>query len=251
MKKYFLTSNISIREKAFSPLDILNLSLWYDGNDLSTLSLDGSNNVSQWLDKSGNTRHSTQGTSGNRPFYNITDNRVQFNGVNEFLNFDGTFLAGSNYTIFVHQSQSGIKNNNYFLGAEAPSPSQDRGLILAFFDANTVRHAHFGYGIDATVSQPLNTEILYTFHFDISNNNGKQGKRVWRQDTELSTYIIAGSSTPISLISNNNATLGGWTWTGIGNSYYNGEIAEVIMYDRALTDSEITKVQNYIFSKWI
>lgn len=45
------------------------LALWLDAADLSTLTLDTSNRVSSWLDKSGLGNHGSQGTAGNRPIY--------------------------------------------------------------------------------------------------------------------------------------------------------------------------------------
>jgi hypothetical protein len=46
-----------------------NLWAWFDASDLSTVTLDGSGNVSDWADKSGNARHTTQATSGIRPIW--------------------------------------------------------------------------------------------------------------------------------------------------------------------------------------
>jgi hypothetical protein len=60
---------VSARPATFSPASIPDLALWVDASDASTLTLDGSNNVSEWRDKSGNARHLTQGTALNRPSY--------------------------------------------------------------------------------------------------------------------------------------------------------------------------------------
>lgn len=51
---------------SFEPTDITDLKLWLDGDDLYSITKDGSNLVSQWNDKSGNENHATQGSSSNQ-----------------------------------------------------------------------------------------------------------------------------------------------------------------------------------------
>ena len=46
-------------DEAFLPSSISGLALRLDATDASTLTPDGSNNVSEWRDKSGNARHAT------------------------------------------------------------------------------------------------------------------------------------------------------------------------------------------------
>lgn len=45
------------------------LRVFYDGTDASSVTMDGSNKVSQWNDKSGLNNHATQGTSSIQPVY--------------------------------------------------------------------------------------------------------------------------------------------------------------------------------------
>lgn len=63
--------------------------LWLDAADASTITT-VSGAVSQWNDKSGNSRNATQSTSANRPAYaTVTQNglnTITFNGINSFLN---------------------------------------------------------------------------------------------------------------------------------------------------------------------
>lgn len=70
----------------FDPLPVTsNLTLWFDAMDTDSLSLDASNYVTQWDDKSPNSYHSTQGTVANSP-------QRQTNAIKTFpgLYFDGT-----------------------------------------------------------------------------------------------------------------------------------------------------------------
>lgn len=46
---------------------------WFDANDATSITKDGSNLVSQWEDKSGNFRHATQASGTRQPTYTATD----------------------------------------------------------------------------------------------------------------------------------------------------------------------------------
>lgn len=66
-------------------------SLWLDAADSDTLTLDGSNNVEQWGDKSGNEYHLSQNTAGERPsiqtgFLNNKDT-LRFDGADDYLSY--------------------------------------------------------------------------------------------------------------------------------------------------------------------
>ena len=49
------------------PRNIANLGLWLDAADASTFTFGTGTQVSQWDDKSGNSRHATQSTAASRP----------------------------------------------------------------------------------------------------------------------------------------------------------------------------------------
>lgn len=57
----------------WSPSDLGSaLALWLDADDTATFTLNGSS-VVQWNDKSGNSRHASEGTAANQPTYKATD----------------------------------------------------------------------------------------------------------------------------------------------------------------------------------
>jgi len=55
--------------------DLTNFIAWYDAADSSTIT-ESSGSVSQWDDKSGNSRHATQGTGSNQPLYSASDSKL-------------------------------------------------------------------------------------------------------------------------------------------------------------------------------
>lgn len=70
------------RRKVWTPKN-LNLDLWLDASDASTITLNGSN-VTQIIDKSGNNRNAVQAVASNQPVYDSANKRLQFDF--DFLN---------------------------------------------------------------------------------------------------------------------------------------------------------------------
>ena len=73
---------------SFEPTDITDLKLWLDGDDLYSITKDGSNLVSQWNDKSGNNNNAAQNTSSSQPSTNTSTR----NGLN-VLDFSSDFMV--------------------------------------------------------------------------------------------------------------------------------------------------------------
>lgn len=73
--------------------------LWLDAADASTITT-VSGAVSQWDDKSGNTRHATQSTAANRPVVATSVqnglNAIRFDGTNDSMTVVSTFMQGQN-----------------------------------------------------------------------------------------------------------------------------------------------------------
>jgi hypothetical protein len=72
-----------------NPLALASLELWLDASDDTSIT-HTSNAVSQWSDKSGNSKHATQSTADSKP----STNTATLNGLN-VLDFTGDFLVSS------------------------------------------------------------------------------------------------------------------------------------------------------------
>ena len=88
-------------ETVWNP-SMIQTALWLDAADASTVTLNGST-VSQWRDKSGNSRHASQATPASQPTYAATGFNskptIQFDGVNDQLDLV-QFAQASNQHIF-------------------------------------------------------------------------------------------------------------------------------------------------------
>ncbi len=100
---------------AFAPTDISGLQLWLDAADTATITQSGGS-VSQWNDKSGNANHATQGTGAYQPVTNSktinSRNVIDFDGTDDRLNFNSTWINGSQYTVFTVFSASACVGNS-------------------------------------------------------------------------------------------------------------------------------------------
>lgn len=96
--------DINSNASAWTPAQ-LTTATWFDAADNSTVTLDGSGNVSQWNDKSGNDNHLKQSTADARPVYS-NGLSLDFDGVDDVIlrthstdTISNAFSASGNATI--------------------------------------------------------------------------------------------------------------------------------------------------------
>ena len=183
--------------------------------------------------------HATQATSTNQPQY-IRNGinglpALKFDGSNDFFSFNGNFLVGSDYTIFVVETRS-VGGISVFLSGNQPSPN--KMLILGYNQFNQIIHSH--YGSDLVVGIPTFTSPISRMHsFLFSKVSGK---------------AIYTNGVTKNFNSSQTSPLTSYAGSAIANNrnqnYYNGSIAEMIFYSRTLTDQERQGVETYLSKKW-
>jgi prepilin-type N-terminal cleavage/methylation domain-containing protein len=160
---------------------------------------------------------------------------LKFDGTDDFFSYNGNFLVGSDYTIFVVEARS-ISGVNVFLSGN--EPSENKMLILGYTASNQIIQTH--YGSDFYKNIPTYTSPILRIHsFVFSKVSGKEiytngGTKNFSTSQTSPLISYAGST----IASNRNI------------NYYNGSIAEIIFYTRALTDSERKEVETYLSKKW-
>ena len=208
----------------FTPMKISGLKFWADASKITGLNDD--DYVTTWTDASGNSNDVTQATESKKPKYktNILNSLpvVRFDG-SDILS--GTlslkqphtiFVVGktnntSAYHTFVRHSLIILSNvNNAYWGAYGINLVQSSGQTINAFKAITVR------------ARGYNAVDLYTNDSaDVTNTDGT----AYRSET---------------------LALGQWNDT----YYLNGDIAEVLLYDNALSSDNVTVVNNYLSKKY-
>ena len=218
------------------------LEVWLDAADDDTFAYGTGTDVTTWSDKSGNGNDVVQTTAANMPtripYTTVTANPcsvVDFNGSTDSLSSTTTvdLATPGVYTQIVVWScdvaggDSGLISINNVLNSGITSHS-----------GNSV-YRYYGDG-----SKTLATYSLSTGNFYITGKvfpgAGGSVTKVGFQDGTKATSVGATSLTSAS----------GVLRLGQQTSYFNGKIAEVIIYTRALSDAEMAQVDTYLNQKW-
>ena len=231
---------------AWGPEDLSGgLALWYDADDASTFSYSSGSVVSQWNDKSGNSRHATQGTVANQPTRtaSLMNSRagVVFNGTSSFLNYTGSFLANTNYTIAAAVARTSNKSGNYFMAGSTQTTNNN--LHLGWVSDTSFSHRQYGNDYNMTVAGYSSTAT----QLSVFQHSSTAGKNTW-VDGGTSLLAASGSSastTPLAAYA--GSTLGYWSQSP---SYFAGRIGEIVIATSALSDSDRQKVEGYLAWEW-
>jgi hypothetical protein len=203
-----------------------------------------SSNVTAWVDVSGSGINASQSVSSNQPTYvsEIINDlpAVNFNGSAQFLRFPSGFADFTDgMSIFIVLEPTG------FTTADA--------RIVDFGDSSNLNS-------DVTLCQPTSE----SFGLYIANSSGGQtsviSNGIAQDSYQLIEVIFDGSSTAtlftggvegaqnISLYSIDNISRSG-NYIGqstAGGAYFEGQIAEILIYNTALSDEERQGVESYI-----
>jgi hypothetical protein len=220
-----------------------NCVLWLDAYDSSTLTLTGTN-VVQWADKSGTGNNATN--TANYPTTGVNtaipisafggQNAVRFLG-NNWLNISLDSLTGNanGYTIFVMDVVSSITGNNYFLGSAFNNT--DATLHFGYRSANTFTAAQ--YADDLNWVAPANF-ITATPRMWMARVDAGASRQIWLNGVEK-----ANNGVNLAGVLTNSAV-------GRGNGgIYRGDLSEVLVYNRGLSDAERVTVEQYLTHKWL
>ena len=163
---------------------------------------------------------------------------LRFDGVAQYLNYDGSALVNSDYTIFVVEKITKSIPDAYFL-AGGDSATNARLHLGYRITNNSITQAHFNNDMDYTPPSHRMTPTMHSFWFSTSG-----GKKYWNNggvtaEASLSTQTAA-------LVSYNGAKI---ALNGTAE-YYKGDIAEIIMFSRALSDKDRQAVESYLSKKW-
>ena len=244
------------RHRAFEPSSIAGLQLWLDattglfdatsgGNPVTT---DGGS-VARWEDQSGSGYHVTQATLANRPVLKTgirnSKNVVRFDGSNDAL--ASANIADNNLsamTCFVVSYVAGFGGNSlgrYF---------ERSNRRLWFVDGgngnlNRLLLSAAGFGHQtANSSISVSNWFLSSCRWDGGTAYSTNvSQRINRTD---STKGIVESFSPPS-VSNTIYVIGNRTALDRG---FNGDFAELIIYNQALTTEQIDSVESYLSAKW-
>jgi hypothetical protein len=243
--------------RRFNPLDIDGLELWMDAADATTIT--GSNPVTQWNDKSGNSLNFTASsgpvlatasqnglntltfTAANSQFMSnsSTVNFIEFYSLSIFIVFKYSNTTSAGY-IFA-KSLFGTANGRILFGRNAGTPATFNTGIT------TANNAYTTYSDSYTA----NTWRIYGFVVNRSAgtvNAYQNGVSISSGTFTVDTTTNLTTAYPMAIGAHNNSS--GTLSPPQAGLYFDGSIGEILVYSTALTQQQRQKVEGYLSSKW-
>lgn len=240
----------------------LSPALWLDASDAATLydaatggslvSADGA--VARWEDKSGNSRHATQATSGSRPLRKTAVQNsldvLRFDGANDYL-ATASFSGSQSFERFVVCNDRSFPSQTKIVVAQAtsfdsPSPGADY-MLNTGRSLETSQNGSSGVG---SLSQRRTGQVFNGTTFILAGQRG--------DGTHAGHVIRVNGAAPsvTSPFTNNPGT-----YTKASSAYgigarsegslpMSGDIGEVLHFTRVLTTDERTALEAYLMEKW-
>jgi len=249
-----LTFTMSAFTKCFRPVsnyptDYSGCVLWLKADSGIDFSIP-TKQVSAWADQSGNNNDFSQSTSSSQPY------RYGYDGANDkaYINFN------SNNKIYSNSASTLDADFTIFTVAKTNTPIPAVDLEPYFTYHATTREKFFIGGKGSKTHVYLEDGNSHSDTIK-GNLNDTADYNIIRVDLDGSTGVVNVQRNNDSIISE---TISGWdgvefdnTVFGVGVydegnqvSYLKGNIEEVIVYDRVLTDIEIADVRGYLNLKY-
>lgn len=228
-----------------APTDLAGCVGWWDASDAASITASGGL-VSQINDKSGLAAHASQGTSGSRPTLvsNALNGRsvLRFDGGDALLGNFASTISTNAYSVFaVCKVTVGGNNFRVFSVAGAASSDFASGSIIPCCQNAGVFGQLSAYdgvaGNVGAVSGFAGYALFSGVRGSTTVTNAADGIKVAPASTTLTTPVTRfGIGAPAQGIS--------------GGALWNGDIAEVIYYSAALSDTDRARVEKYLQQKW-
>jgi len=227
------------------PDSIAGLSMWYDASDAATVI---GSPVSQWSDKSGNGYHMLQTNPAQRPttgtlVHSLNSISFHGNGSSQWMSAVGVNNSPNTvFAVFVSNTGFWADWDGIFSWRSANSDkvaaSGSSGGIHGVNGSSTVYTTGTATSVrvdGVAVASPANFNNYPTGQSFLSGIT----------NTHLLTY------TDDLTTSTNNFVFGADVFQAVGHRHFNGNMCEVIVYNRALSLAEIGQVETYLIFKWI
>jgi hypothetical protein len=215
--------------------------LWLDAADAITVTT-VSGAVSQWNDKSGNTRNASQGTAGYRPAYSATGLNskgiVSFDGTDDFMLTAAANYAAINYFIVCKLTP---KDNSSVFAARI-SPAANKGsasdITVGLGVGFSPNMSNIGANASYAMTNGLPVSSLTSFNnFAVGVNCPAD----WFLFDMAITATVSGTKT---------FCLGADIFASIGIRHLACQVAELIVTSAALSETVRQQVQGYLAHKW-
>jgi prepilin-type N-terminal cleavage/methylation domain-containing protein len=258
-------SNARSLTKASPVSGMSNLVIWYESTMEDSFLEDDvtSERISVWNNLSPleqNIHRATQETFDNQPNYttNTINNlpAVSFGkdfllDPGKFLTFDGNFLANSDYTVAVVERRRRRSVSNYFIAGSSGDANQN--LSLGYKNDTEVHFSQQSNNYIVPVPDFSETSLIPRIHiFRFSSVLGKnyyfyQNGGNLNGDNPKTLIIDEAASETQGLTAAAGQTIGQYLG---GAAYYQGDIGEIIIFNKYINDNDRENVELYLSKKW-
>lgn len=233
-----------------TPTAILNNAIWFNADLSNNTNFQNpptsGSKVNQWLDRSGQA-HNINSAGGARPTWvsPVQNNYgvIRLDGTAAVMTLNPIVFMQSlpAYTLFIVAKASSLTGTQYL------SSTDTNGFSFYHNGSVWLVSTSGGIGTSSVAGDTTNFRIFCIVYDGTQADNASRLKfRYAGSDQTLNFGATTVGSTT-------NAAAKYWylgaNSTGAAN-YFNGDIAEVIMYTRALPQSEIRGVETYLKSHW-
>ena len=241
----------------FSPDLISGLTRWFDFSDLTTITKDGSDLVSQVVDKSSNAVNATQSTAGKKPTYVAASQNgksiLRFSGAQNGPVLDlgtGTLITtATGFSIFIaFKVNTFLTEVQPYLANFKTDASTTYGIMT---EQNTGRLHSGGSGL----AQLKSDASAFTFtDFGIATIQG-----VGSDVTSVANYNLLNNANSLNV--NSGGLAGGWVHANsyFGMSRYSDgtwyasatyDAGELLIYNGTMSTASRTSIISYLKTKW-
>ncbi len=197
--------------------------------------------VTRWGDTSGQGHEATSPGEGLAPLWKKTGlggrPSLEFEGERQFLNLAGQVVAGKEATIFAVATDRAAGSHREILSNwNGAAGNSTTSLFVGTTGKGVVRVSD-----DFTTAAELNDP---TSPFVLIVSLGSHGVAVWQNERELERRSSSISPRNLSTA---------WVVGQQGNiqgEYWKGELAELIVFDRELTDPERRAIGTYLLTRY-
>lgn len=219
------------------------LMLWLDANNSLTLS---GSDVTTWADISGSQNNATQSTSLDQP--TLVTNAINglpavaFNGSSQFLQLPAGFANfTSGCSIFVVTNPTTVSTGARFIDFGNGSASNN---VLLDEPSSSGAALYVYNGSSPTNVTSSSAITLNQFQLLEAVHNGTAS-------ATISTNGVFGAQNNSMNSINNTSRANNYIGQGSGGgNYFQGQIAEILVYNRAVTASEQASIEGYFLGKY-
>ena len=224
--------------QSFAQLPVTtNLQLWLKAD--AGITKDGSNNVAAWADQSSNMKTASQSNVTIQPLWvdNVINGQpvIRFDGINDLMTTDVTGPGGTEFTFFVLAKSNGRRILSY----------NDASGYVVYSYANP---NNFIISNDGGPNGGINSGTNDLLHFRLACARYKANTSNGMQ-TFINGVLLAQRSSANIVLPVVPLQLGSYPGATT-NEVIKGDVAEIIIYNRALSDIERKQMENYLSQKY-